>query len=189
MEAVREYCDRAILIEDSHLILSGDPDKVASRYVRLFNVAPDDTDDDKGGERRWGDKRVQFTRAEIVPAKIDDSKKEALLKVEFAAHEIAKNLVVGFRLKSKNGQSLLGTNTKIERITIPSVSKGDIRQLTYHIPNILSEGNFDIDIAIESDGGGTVCDWWEDALTLSVRRQNKSHYIVSPKIKVDENNP
>ena len=37
MNSIREYCDRAVLIESSKLIHSGDPDKVAIQYSRLFD--------------------------------------------------------------------------------------------------------------------------------------------------------
>jgi ABC-2 type transport system ATP-binding protein len=40
MTAVREYCDRAILIEDSKLQTEGSPNEIAERYEALFKYAP-----------------------------------------------------------------------------------------------------------------------------------------------------
>lgn len=37
MSAVRKYCDRAIVVEDSRLIFEGSADKAADRYLKLFS--------------------------------------------------------------------------------------------------------------------------------------------------------
>ncbi len=186
MEAVREYCDRVILIEKSKLILEGKPDKVASQYTRLFNATPKDNDtpEKEAVKKRWGSGVVSFTEAYLSPSTLTDDQNEAMLHMSFKADKPSEDLVVGFRLKNNSGQSLLGTNNKIERLRLPKLQAGQTKNLAFSIPNILSEGEYDIDIALESNGGGIVCDWWEDALRLIVRRQNRSHYIITPNIRV-----
>lgn len=42
MEAVRQYCDRAVLINNSELIEEGSAEKIAQAYIRQFNYGPRD---------------------------------------------------------------------------------------------------------------------------------------------------
>ncbi len=37
MSAVREFCDRAILIEDTHVVAQGSAEDMATRYEKLFS--------------------------------------------------------------------------------------------------------------------------------------------------------
>ena len=40
MNTVREFCDRAILLEDSRVVAEGDAEDIAERYLRLFAAVP-----------------------------------------------------------------------------------------------------------------------------------------------------
>jgi len=40
MAAVRRFCDRAILIEDSRLVATGNADDISARYLQLFEAEP-----------------------------------------------------------------------------------------------------------------------------------------------------
>src|SRR5688572_27873576 len=55
MNAVREYCDRAILINESRLLQEGTFEEISTKYNRLF-VDEDVTSEEVSSNRkRWGD--------------------------------------------------------------------------------------------------------------------------------------
>jgi ABC-type multidrug transport system ATPase subunit len=41
MDAVREFCDRVILIEDNRLVAEGGAAEVTARYEALFDAEPE----------------------------------------------------------------------------------------------------------------------------------------------------
>ena len=41
MDSVREFCTRAILLEDGKILLDGEPDKVASAYNKMLGISQD----------------------------------------------------------------------------------------------------------------------------------------------------
>ncbi len=60
MGAVREYCDRVILIDDSELVQEGGPEQVAEAYTRLFiQEASHNEGDNSTDTKRWGDGRCE----------------------------------------------------------------------------------------------------------------------------------
>ncbi len=55
MNSVREYCDRAMLIDNSKLVLMGDPQDVAREYSLLFmDNKQKSNEKGKDGGKRWG---------------------------------------------------------------------------------------------------------------------------------------
>ncbi|MBV8301277.1 MAG: ABC transporter ATP-binding protein, partial [Candidatus Dormibacteraeota bacterium] len=54
MDAVRQYCDRAMLIEDSEIRLIGDPTEVAREYSLLFMGDGGGGQRLAGSSKRWG---------------------------------------------------------------------------------------------------------------------------------------
>ena len=79
MNSIREYCDRAVLIESSKLIHSGDPDKVAIQYSRLFDGSNSAKNSMK--TKRWGDKTIKANSVSVTPASIIDSNRPASIKI------------------------------------------------------------------------------------------------------------
>ncbi len=78
MNAVKKYCNKAVLIKDGEVIVDGDKDDVANRYT-LENMRADkrDTDSDKEGEYPTGlNERVPFLHINALSKQIlgrDDS--------------------------------------------------------------------------------------------------------------------
>lgn len=180
MDAVREYCDRAILIEKSKVVLSGRADKVASRYSRMF--VEEARSNESQGLDRWGDKQITFSDVKINPSKLTKEKSNFSIDLKLTAHEDVENPLIGFAIKTATGQSLLGTNTKLQRVEIGDLKKDDCISLSFTVPNVLADGHYTLVLAAETHGGTKVSDWWEDAYTITSYEVHPSPYIVSPAI-------
>lgn len=170
MEAVREYCDRAMLIEDSVVVKLGTAQKVALEYKKLFIEELKESQDDKGGVR-WGTEQVVFQQTRLEPKKLDDSIETIELHATFKAKEsVEAPLLIGFSVKTLEGSYLIATNNRLIGFTIPPITKGEVRDIQFSFPNILEDATYTISLAIESDGGGLVFDWWDEAITFKSRR-------------------
>lgn len=187
MNAVREYCDRAVLIEKSRIVVSGTAEKVASEYTKMFiDGAVDrkkikDTDVDN----RWGDNAMKFSSVKLLKSKIDDSVKNIVLDLELKANKDVNDPLLGFIIKNASGVHITGANNIILKKSVPSLKKNEILRFSWSIPNIFNDGIHYINTAAIYHGGTQTADWWEEAVHFTVFTNQKTPYLVNPEIKMD----
>jgi ABC-2 type transport system ATP-binding protein len=181
MDAVREYCDRAVMIEKSELIASGDPESVASKYTRMFieESKDDQTSQSEEKSNRWGTKTVIYK-----DAKVEVNDDEIVLKIEAEARELASHANFGFSIKGATGQVILGTNSQIKKTHIEELPKGSKIYLSWRFPNIFKDDEYTLDLAAISKNG-EVWDWWEGAKTFKVFKEEKTPYKINPQTSLE----
>lgn len=180
MAAVREYCDRAILIDDGKLALSGDPNTVANGYAKLFI---EDEAEEAGASRdskRWGDGALTYT--DIQVARKVTNQELVDIKATAVAREDIESPIFGFMIRNAAGQPLIGTNSKIKQYPVGNLKKGEKVTICWSIPNVFSDGRYYVDPAIVRSDGIQPTDWWEDAASFTVLKQDRTPYIVTPNI-------
>jgi ABC-2 type transport system ATP-binding protein len=193
MGAVREYCDRAVLIDKSEVILSGTSEKVAKEYIKLF--LPDIYAEEKRNEieslrkkdkGKWGmggvDIRNVRMNAKVLTA--DEKFLEVSLDVK-VEKDINEELVAGLIIKNQADQVLFGTNTAIlEKEFKKSFKKGEVFTVDWKIPNIFNEGRYIFEPAINSPDDSILYQWWDEALVFEAVNEHKTPYLVAPEIDV-----
>lgn len=180
MNAIREYCDRAILIEKGVVQAEGDPEKIAQKYTKLFNtqeVSGGQTDNSK----RWGDGSVRLERVE---ASLLANSKKVELRIQAVAKKDIEDPSFGFQIKTADNSPVMGTNMKIKHHKIGLVKKGQHIEVAWSFPNILSDGQHFVTVAATHSDDIRVCDWWEDATTITIFRDEATPYNVAPEINV-----
>jgi ABC-2 type transport system ATP-binding protein len=184
MNAVREYCDRAILIEKSRVIEKGSATEVASSYTRMFieDVKPDD--EEKQNNKRWGDRAISYTDFKVSPKKTTDSDEEVVINLKATVNKDVENPLFGFLIKNASREHILGTNTQIAGEKIGVLKKGEKIEIEWRVPNIFNDGLHYVDPAITYKAGNQVADWWEEAGSFRVLKENSTPYIISPKINL-----
>lgn len=183
MNAVREYCDRAIIIDKSELKVEGSAEKIAQEYTKLFNQpeAQSVKRNKEPGKNRWGDEVVQI---KSLDARINQDKGRIELTLQAEVRAEIDNPSFGFLVKSAAGKSIMGTNMKIMRHKLGKLTKGQVLELEWYIENILASGHYAIDVAVTHSDDITVCDYWEDATKIEVQRETATPYDVVPRIEV-----
>lgn len=177
MNAIREYCERAILIEKNVIIEKGSAEEVAVKYSKLF-LNNNTKTSDASIDGHWGDGVLS-----LKSPKANIKGEELQLSVEVRAIQECDSPVIGFVIKNAAGVSVLGTNTKLERIKIPLMMKNSNIKITWNVPDIFSDGDYTVTLAAVHDGGATTSDWWEDATNFRVTKISRSPYLVAPQIK------
>lgn len=178
MSAIREYCDRAMLIEDNRIVEISSADEVAQKYIRLFmkeaTLTQSETETQKGD--RWGDQAINIQNVQVS---IEDG--NINIAVDIKCNKNFKRPIAGFRIRDAAGHELTGTNTKIESNELPNLTKGQKLKVNWQLPNILSEGEYNIDVALQYPDEITISDWWDGAAKLVVNRE-KGHipYNIDP---------
>lgn len=181
MNAVREYCDRAIMIEQGKIVASGSPEEVATAYSRMFaeEIQSSKIDSQKN---RWGTKEVQFKSVNVVPEKITDSEANIEVVAKLKSAVDINEPVIGFSIADSAGTILLGTNNKIEHHKIGILTKGQQVTLKWRIPNIFNDGKYTVTVAAAHDNGVEVYDWWNEATSFKAINDKKTPYIIAPRI-------
>jgi ABC-type multidrug transport system ATPase subunit len=175
MGAVREYCDRAVLIDSNHIIAEGSADDVATEYTKLFNSPQSISGNDNNNANRWGDGKIKF---EKVEAKVND--KNLILTADAKVYGQVEDVVFGYLIKDSAGNPLFGSNSHVKNIKTGVFSPGDTKKITWTIPNIFDDGIFVITLAISQNDGVSQHDWWEDAASFTVFKENKTPYALDP---------
>ncbi len=178
MNAVREYCDRAILIEKSRILVRGKTSNVATAYTRLFT---DTKYGKKATNTRWGNKSVVINRPSA-----EEVKEKIIIKAQITAKKRVNKPVIGFAFKNATGNTIVGSNTKLlskDLYGIGDMQPGDTKTVIFEMDNIFNDGSYTVDLAVTDSDGITVYDWWEDSCQTQIFKEIKTPYIVNPDIE------
>jgi ABC-2 type transport system ATP-binding protein len=201
MGSVREFCDRAILLEDSRLVAEGRAEVIAEQYLKLFAAAPTpapspatparsaveltseassaaEAEEAPAPETRWGEGDAFYTSV-IVPDVVDGDP-DITLELEAEARGDVSDPVFGFMIANSAGTPVLGTNSDLKKVACDDLLEGDRVRVHWTVPNVFSDGVHTVVLAITDRQGLTVYDWWNDAASFTVRKDEKTPYIVTP---------
>ncbi|MBA3757271.1 ABC transporter ATP-binding protein [Candidatus Saccharibacteria bacterium] len=173
MDAIREYCDRALMIEGSKIVKIGSPDSIAQSYHKLF--ATPTTNKEGASQDRWGDKLAYTSDMSI---QLESNTITVTQKV--MANQSLSGPVIGFRIRDAAGKEVTGTNTAIENTKIHDLRQGKSITLEWRFANILADGQYLIDPAVLHQDGITVSDWWNDSKRFTVKKNRHLPYTLDP---------
>lgn len=187
MNAVREYCDRAVLIEKSRIIRKGRVAEVASAYTKMFiqDEASEGDVAEKIDRKRWGNGHIQIQSVRPHSDTITEADKEITITATLSVlHDIEKP-VYGVIVKNGVGTEMFGSNSILSHAKIMPIRNGDKLTVTWTCPNILNDGDYTIDFAVTDADTFIEFDWWEDATMFTVVRDEHTAYVVEPPITLD----
>jgi len=173
MSAVREYCDKAILIEEGLITHQGDATKVSDEYLKLFV--------DKKSELvinepdRWGSGEIIF---ETIKHDITSDR----LKIDFTIENktdksFANNIQVGIDFYH-DSKLIGGNNTKYSSVFKSGISLAAKSKDKYSVEfeNKFGNFNYSVNMNIKTGGGVTVCEEITDAFTFNAQRQQFAQF-------------
>ncbi len=196
MSAVREYCDRAILIEGGKIAKEGRADDVAKEYTKMFvSTIQENTNQDLKNNNnvdgqtkelstgKWGDGSINIKTVKSSQKLYKNYKEDIKIGVEFESLSSKNNLVIaGITIKNESGQPICGTNGKILHQKPIKVTKNKSVRIDWQVPNIFNDGTYFIEPAIVRESDMEVCQYWDLATSFIVVNEKKTPYLVSPNI-------
>lgn len=179
MTAVREYCDRAALVEGGKIVDIGETDRVAQRYAELFieNLERVESSDEFGSRWGTGDIKTMKLRATV-------GKGVVTFEQTVKSFVPAENPIVGFRIRSAKGEGIAGTNSKIEGFNTGKFEANEQKSFHWTMPSIFADGEYYIDPAVIDEDNVTVHDWWDGAVKFGVKKLRALPYATDPGFKV-----
>jgi ABC-2 type transport system ATP-binding protein len=182
MGSVREYCDRAVLIDRSELIYSGSSGAVADEYIKLFvdsdSAKNGGTQSDDEDKNHLGNNKISIMSVE---AGADKKTNRVNIEVRGVVNEDVLSTNIGFKLKDPVDKALLGTNTTLQKIAINGLKTGETFTTSFSFDNLLNYGKYSVDVAIESSDG-EVYSWWLDAVKLDIKKEKLTGFPIEPEI-------
>ena len=177
MNAVREYCDRAILIERGGILKSGPADKVAQEYTKLFlSNVPVAAGDSKN---RWGN-----GGARIKSVSVSRKAGKVIVAVEGQFKQAAKNPVFGIHIKNPMGIKIFESNTKWERLDLGELKAGQKMVVKWEIADIFTNGIQTVTAALSNQDGTDYFDWWEEAAAFTIDKDKVTTAVTLPQTKL-----
>lgn len=158
MNSVREFCDRAILVDSGEIVERGSPNLIAEKYAQINLGATGKGLEKMNEQSRQNAKQYGNGKAEIIA--IWTSDQQGKKKDTFAPHEtIVANVEIisrdklpnnafGIVFAAQNGKNVLGTNSIVEKVKIPSLDSGQKLHMKLEVENIFNDGFYTISSAI-----------------------------------------
>lgn len=176
MNAVKTFCDRAILIEKGLITSQGSANEVAEEYLQLFNGDTKKTvktvEYKKDGKGRWGTGDVKMDDVSI-----ETNNKEITVTIDLKSHDKdIEEFVVGYNFKTGDGDILMGGNNlnAASGSQKLSMNKHSTKKLTFTTPNFLGTGEYILEATVR-DASNLIFDRWEDIASVKITKA-ESYY-------------
>lgn len=142
MEAVKNYCNKAIMIRNGRVIASGKPDIVADEYSRENLLGQDSKNENI-------DRDKPFLRAKIVSDVVLSNKDTLIVEAEYKALNNTP-VLIKFAPLAASGQSLMTANSKVLNEEVTSdMKKHTVR---YELPlRDFNYGNFTVVVLLTDE--------------------------------------
>lgn len=184
MSAVRQYCDRAVMIEKGKIVHEGDPNEIAQEYQRLFNEEAEKSeseDDTPDLGDRWGEGDLVATSVSTA-----QTSKEVELTVTYEAKKPVTDPVYGFTIYGPSGINIFEGNTKRLKHKTKSLKIGESVDIVWRVPNIFTEGKHSVSVACCDESLNHFYDWLNGAVTFNIHREYGTAGVTDPPIAITE---
>lgn len=157
--SITKYCDRAILLNKGQKIFEGTPKETVDIYkkvlVNQFDPSELETDADANDITKFSGDKDWKQSIQVNPELIEYGEKSAEIvdyalldenglitntfmkgtvfsvRMKIQAHGEVKEPIFAFTIKNLQGIELTGTNTTYEKVPVPPMKPGDVREVTF----------------------------------------------------------
>lgn len=197
--AIQSLCDRAILLDSGLVRKDGSPEEVMDFYNALIAEKENATVEVKRLENGrtqtvsgTGDARVESI--ELLNAKHELTEyvnvgEPVQLRVKLRLHADLPELVFGYMIRDRLGQSVFGTNTHHLGLALTGLVKGEQITLLFSFPASIGPGSYSVSTALHVSDTHLAenYEWRDLALIFNVININRNPFVGSSWIppKVD----
>ena len=177
MNSVKEYCDRAMLIDNNKVKAIGDPQDIAREYAFLFmNNTANGANKTK---QRWGNEEVK-----IKEAKAYVNKDRVVVSVKAEARNKIDKLIYGIHITGEDGAEITAMNNRmINAPDIKNIQEGEEVEFKWSMLNIFNDGNYSVTLTLNDDLNNEL-DWYVGATNFVVKKEQRSTTAVLPPLEV-----
>ncbi|MFQ3246430.1 MAG: lipopolysaccharide transport system ATP-binding protein [Arenicella sp.] len=201
-DSVLQYCDRAIMLDEGELKLTGSPKEVVQAYLEMMfasdvDVKPsapvnpndycvdfDPTQDNclthptyNSNEERWGDGRAKICHYEVLQngaptTGLVQRGDKIQIKMSALFENDVSDLIYGITVKTNDGNAVYGTNSRLVGELPTDQKAGDLVSIEHRLTLNLLAGDYFISLGIAQDHDS------KDAIPVD-RRYDMIHLHIS----------
>jgi ABC-2 type transport system ATP-binding protein len=183
MSAVRQYCDRAIMIDQGRIVKSGKVEVIAQAYQKLFNdeIIKVDKEAEVDAEKRWGN-----GQARAVSTEVSVMDKNITIDVTYKTLDKIDAPVFGFNVYNSIGTNILEGNTIRKSVKTRPMKEDETASITWTFPNILASDNYTVTVAICDRSATLFYDWYNEAASFIINKEGITAGVVDPELTVSK---
>lgn len=182
MGAVRQYCDRAIMIENGVIAEQGSPEYVAMAYQQLFvKEIEDQQERDNIGGDRWGTGEVRVTNTNVKV-----TKSTVTITAEYVANRAVENPVFGITIYSPSDLGLIDANTYQAEKRTGHIKKGQHIRMTWEIPNLFVKGRYRVSAGCASSSFHQTYDQVAEAASFRIAHDTPTGGAIYPTVVLND---
>lgn len=179
MNAIKEFCNRAALIDKNELQVVGDPNEVAREYSLLFmhEKAGDVISVDR---KRWGNGKLKIK--EVIVSLVDNN---VVVNVSTTVKDKIDRVIYGLHIIGQDGTEITAMNNRmLNKPDVMNVKAGSRLDFEWKILNIFNDGDYLVNLTLVDDAYNAL-DWYVEAATFSIKRIDRSTTAVLPPVIVN----
>ncbi len=180
-DSVLKYCDRAIMLDDGELKLTGSPKQVVQAYLEMmfasdvtvskpvvivpedYNVDFDPTQDNclrhptyNSNEERWGDGRAKICHYEVLQNGAQTSGlvhrgDNLRIRMSVLFEHDVDDIIYGITVKTNDGNAVYGTNSRLVGSLPTTQNAGDLVSVEYELTLNLLAGDYFVSLGVAQD--------------------------------------
>ena len=180
MSAVRQYCDRAIMIDKGEIVHTGKVEKVAQAYQRLFNDEISQSHEHSTeDEKRWGTRKVLAKKPKVT---VDPDK--VRIEALYEAKQAVDSTVFGFNIYNSRGMNILEGNTIREKVKTRAMKQGEKMEIIWEFPNMLASDTYTVSVSTCDASVTEFYDWYNEASSFIIAKDGNTAALADPYLKV-----
>lgn len=199
--ALQQYCDRGVLIDNGNVITQGAIEDVVNEYRDLL-VAKEKSDvqaKDSKPEKRWGNQNITVESALLLNADgeqqkiFTDQDPTIQIKVRYRAQTACEQPIYGITINDSTGQQVFASNTKWSKVAISDIAADSAEEVSWYVPNVFNDGTYSVNPATSNSTGTEMYDWRDGLISFKIRKRlestakiNVAHEVVAHSAKRKE---
>jgi ABC-type polysaccharide/polyol phosphate transport system ATPase subunit len=173
MDAVRRFCDRAMLMEEGRVVEIGDPEDVAELYLDTAATEPGLGPKDSQGERH-GDGSVDISAVWVEgedgnPAKVFKQGGQLTICAEVGFEQEMEEPKFAFVIRAEDGRNVFSKATKRNDVRDLRVASGERIVVRFRFENHLGVGTYEITPCVAHADKSQWADMRKNFAAFSVR--------------------
>jgi lipopolysaccharide transport system ATP-binding protein len=178
--AIKNLCDRAIILEDGVMIRDGRPDEVLDYYQAMVNRRKKDEEirqfkGDGVVTTRSGDARMEISAIQVLdmdgrPGRVFKTGETARIRQTITCNDPDVRPNVGIMIRDRLGNHIYGTNTHLKKVAIQDrFEVGSQFHVDFDVQLLLGGGSYNVSVAVVDDAlHSSHLDWIDQAVVFQV---------------------
>jgi lipopolysaccharide transport system ATP-binding protein len=168
-DSVKSVCDKAVFLDQGHIIYAGNADTAVDRYLAFIREAsneeqlkheethpwrhPVPRQKKLDAQLRYGSGHVQIVGADVLnvrgePQRNFEFGETVVVQADIQSTIEVSDLCVNFLVRDGTGLDLFGTSTFDDRRNLTPMKPGDYQRISFSFPALTRVGNYGVAISV-----------------------------------------